>query len=197
MQGHTHVLFGVTTMAAVNSAAIAVNSAGFIQPHHVKGLPAGVILCTSAAIIGALLPDIDANQSTIKKGMGAVGNALSWGMRLLGVKHRGLTHRGITMLIVMLVGCVVGDAFGYLDVGIAFALGYFSHVALADAMTIAGVPLLWPRKKTFHLLPGPLRVRTGGPVEQIVFLVVAIGLAYLLPDLIPDEAIKMFKSYIK
>lgn len=182
MQGHTHALFGVTTMAVVD------HFSPFIQPHHIQSVPVGAVLCTGAAIIGALLPDIDAEESTIKHEMGTAGSALSWGMRLFGVTHRGLTHRGITMLIVMLAAVVGGDMLGYQDVGIAFALGYFSHIALADAMTISGVPLLWPRKKAFHLLPKPFRVRTGGPVEHLVFLMVAFVLAWLLPGLLPEEA---------
>ena len=38
------------------------------------------------------------------------------------------------------------------------------------ALTLAGAPLLWPlqKERNFHLLPGALRVRTGGPVEPLI-----------------------------
>jgi len=189
MQGHTHALFGVTTMAAVNYAT------GFVQPHIVRDIPTGAAVCAGAAIFGALLPDIDANESTIKNELGLAGKIFSGILRLVGVKHRGLTHWGITALAVVVAAVALGNAFGWPDAGLAFGLGYLSHILPADAMTISGVPLLWPREKAFHLLPGPLRVRTGGPVEMLVFLCLAICLAFLLPDLMPDELMKLIGRF--
>ena len=112
---------------------------------------------------------------------------------LAGVKHRGILHSGLAGLIVLVLGALIGWRVGYLDVGLAFGLGYLSHVALADAMTIHGVPLLWPIKAQFHLLPKGLRVRTGGPVEGLIFLcgtLLLIGLFFLYPDLVPPELVR-------
>ena len=170
MQGHTHALFGVTTLAIANHLA------GFIQPHLIRGVPTGMVVCAGAALLGALLPDIDAEESTIKSELGLAGRMLGGGLSLFGVRHRGLTHRGIVALLVLAVGVVMGDLWGWPDAGWAFGLGWVSHV-LADGLTVAGVPLLWPwKKKDFHLLPKPLRVRTGGPVEGLIFVMIVSGL---------------------
>ena len=206
MKGSTHALIGLTTVAAANSL-VAANTvvveagtmAGFIQPHMINEIPAGPVLCAVAAILGALAPDIDAEESTIRSTLGLAGKIFSFVLRLLGVKHRGATHYGVTVLLI-LVAAFLGWwtdwprllGYGNLggDVGLAFGLGYLSHV-LADAMTKHGVPLWWPLPGQFHLLPKPLRIRTGGPVETLVSLLAALALVWLLPDMAPPELLEM------
>ena len=129
-----------------------------------------------AAVMGGLAPDIDAEDSTIKRELGAAGALASTGLGLLGVKHRGLTHYGITAGLVAAGAWLIGRQFGYDDVGLAFGLGYLSHI-LADAMTQHGVPLWGPLPGRFHLLPKPLRLRTGSPAETLVFMVLTLALA--------------------
>jgi membrane-bound metal-dependent hydrolase YbcI (DUF457 family) len=174
MRGHTHALFGVTTLVAVNALT------GFVQPHGVQGVSTGMAICASAAILGALAPDVDAEDSAIQRDLGIAGSLASQGLRSMGVGHRGLTHYGVTMLVVIAVSYVVGGWLGFPDAGLAFGLGYFSHVAIADAMTRYGVPLWAPLSATrFHLLPRAFRVKTGGPVEALVSLLVGLILAWL------------------
>jgi inner membrane protein len=58
----------------------------------------------------------------------------------------------------------------------AFLLGYLSHL-LADALTISGMPLLWPWRTRAYGLPKAVRLRTGGRVEYaLTLLIVAAGL---------------------
>jgi membrane-bound metal-dependent hydrolase YbcI (DUF457 family) len=172
MRGHTHALLGVTSLVAANALA------GFVQP-------AGMLICASAAILGALAPDIDAEDSAIQRDMGAAGWLAARGLRGLGVRHRGLTHFGVTTLLVMALSYLVGGRLGFPDAGLAFGLGYFSHVAIADAMTRQGVPLWAPLSHArFHLLPRALRVRTGGPLEALVCLLAGLILAWLGRDLL-------------
>ncbi len=102
-------------------------------------------------------------------------------MALFGVKHRGVLHSGAAILIVAIVTELVGSWAGYRDVGLAFALGYFSHIAIADAATISGVPLLWPHKFRFHLLPHFMRLRTGGAVEKLVIMMIMMVVVLLSP----------------
>lgn len=154
MLGRTHALIGVSTLAAAHVAS------GVIQPHLIQGFPVGMALGVGAAILGALVPDIDANKSTIKSSLGLAGKIVSLGMKLSGVTHRGLTHYGITALAVMIFSIFIGRLFGCWDTGAAFGLGYLSHI-LADGMTRSGVPLLWPAKKNVHLLPPGFRIKTG------------------------------------
>jgi membrane-bound metal-dependent hydrolase YbcI (DUF457 family) len=185
MRGYSHALIGATTVVLVN------NWINFIQPHPIDDIPAGVAICLGAAILGALAPDMDAEDSSIKRELGAVGTLSSFILRLFGVQHRGLTHIGLVAFLVTLAGWAFGLKFGYGDVGLAFGLGYFSHVAIADAMTLQGVPLLWPLPEQFHLLPKPLRIRTGGPAETLIFIIVGMVFVALLPNTIPPEFIKL------
>jgi membrane-bound metal-dependent hydrolase YbcI (DUF457 family) len=168
----------------------------FVQPHMIKGMPTGLVLCTGAAILGALAPDLDADDASIQHDLGGVSEIIRGGLLLFGVQHRGVLHSGLVSGLVMALGWLVGRSLGYADVGLAFGLGYLSHIVLADAMTIRGVPLFWPLDRPFHLLPKGLRVRTGGPVEGLVFLLVAVGVVgvfWLRPDLIPTEIFSWLK----
>lgn len=189
MLGHTHALIGLTTLAAVQRGALTITAGGgLIQPHPVEGLPVGPVLCAGAAILGALLPDLDAQESTIQHELGVVSLLARFGLKLLGIKHRGALHSGLASLVVLGLGWLLGGRYGYHDVGLALGLGYVSHIVLADGLTIAGVPLGWPlSSRRFHMLPRPFRVRTGGPVETLLFGLVAMVLIWLLPDLIPAD----------
>jgi membrane-bound metal-dependent hydrolase YbcI (DUF457 family) len=184
MRGHTHALLGLTTVVVVNALT------EFVQPHVIKGVPAGLAVCGGAAILGALAPDIDAEDSAIKREMGTAGVLASLGLRLFGVQHRGLTHYGVTTLLIMALSYVIGSWLGYPDAGLAFGLGYFSHVAIADAMTKHGVPLWWPRPGKFHLMPGALRVKTGGPAEVLVALLLILVLFWLGWDMVSLDLLK-------
>ena len=55
----------------------------------------------------------------------------------------------------------------------ALCLGYASHLA-GDACTCTGIPLLYPRRESFHLLPVKLRVVTGTAFEELIFVLFAL-----------------------
>jgi membrane-bound metal-dependent hydrolase YbcI (DUF457 family) len=184
MRGHTHALFGLTTLAGVDHVY------PFIQSHPVKGIPAGVVVCAGAVILGALAPDIDAEDSTIKRELGVAGWLTSSGLSFIGVKHRGLTHYAITTILVMVVSYIIGHWLGWPDVGLAFGLGYLSHF-LTDGMTRYGVPL-WPGRK-IHLLPRLLRIRTGSFAETLLALAGIFVLVQLLPAMAPPEWWRFFE----
>jgi membrane-bound metal-dependent hydrolase YbcI (DUF457 family) len=65
-----------------------------------------------------------------------------------------------------------------LTIAAAFSIGYLAHL-LADAMTVHGVPLLWPLDFDIHLLPRPLRIRTGSFAEYAVIVALGIGMVRL------------------
>ena len=191
MVGKTHLVIGLATLAGAEAVT------GLVQPHPVKDIPVGPFLCIIAVIVGALAPDIDAEESQIKYEMGEAGLALSTWLQSFGVEHRGLTHYGLTTLAVIASSGLLGWWLGYPDVGLAFGLGYLSHI-LADSLTLAGTPLLWPLQKeqNFHLLPAALRIRTGGPVEPLIFIAVTFLLLFLLPALVPPEWIKTLRHWL-
>ena len=93
--------------------------------------------------------------------------------------HRGWTHAPPVAIGVTVLACAFGPALfpALPGVGPAFAAGYISHLA-ADALTIRGIPLWWPgsSQPSLHLLPRPLRVRTGGPREGVFNVVWPVAL---------------------
>lgn len=190
MVSKTHLVIGLTTLAGADALT------GLVQLHPVKDIPIGPFLCIGAVMLGSLAPDIDAAESQIQHEMGEVGLALSTWLQSFGVEHRGLTHYGVTTLAVIAISGLFGWGLGYLDVGLAFGLGYLSHV-LADSLTIAGTPLFWPLRKAqnFHLLPAALRIRTGGPVEPLLFIIVTIILVFLFPALVPPDFIETLRHW--
>lgn len=93
--------------------------------------------------------------------------------------HRGWTHAPPVAIAVTVLACAFGPALfpALPGVGPAFAAGYISHLA-SDALTIRGIPLWWPgnNQPSLHLLPRPLRVRTGGPRESVFNVIWPVAL---------------------
>ena len=173
MRGHTHALFGVTTLTLVYTYT------GLFEP-----TAASLALCAGTGAVGALVPDLDARHSTLKRELGVAGSLASTGLRLAGIKHRGLTHYGLTAGAVLLLAWLLARWLGHPELGLAFGLGYTSHI-VADGLTYRGVPLLWPVRSRFYLLPRRLRVRTGGRVEELLFVGIILLLAWLATEIAP------------
>lgn len=189
MVGRTHIAFGLATLVGVDAVT------GMAQPHLVKGIPVGPVLCIIAAVLGSLVPDLDAEEgSMLQYEMGEAGMIFSGWLQSF-TEHRGLTHYGLTALAITLLSTALGWWLGFWDVGLAFGLGYCSHI-LADGMTLAGVPLFgpWQREKV-HILPRSLRIRTGGPVEPLVFVMVTIVFIILFPTLLPGELFELIDDW--
>jgi len=153
MMGKTHALIGGVTGLALAYALQA--------PGHET-----VTLCC-VGLVGALLPDVDSPQSTANRALPI--------LRLLGMfaKHRGILHGLWLPALLWLVSGLISPV--WQSVMWALAAGYVSHL-LADAITIQGVPLFWPYTRNIHLLPGLLRIKTGGWVEALI----GLGLVALL-----------------
>jgi inner membrane protein len=174
MRSAGHVVVGVLAAGAADALL-----------HFAPRDPVVAGFALGAAGLGALLPDVDSDESAIRRHWGlarsrsAGGRLLSAGLEAAGVGHRGPTHSLLAAGLAAAAGLLL-YAFvpGYGAVGPAFALGYLSHLA-ADMMTRDGVPLLWPREGKFHLLPARLRFRTGSGAEYAVSLL-ATGLLGLL-----------------
>lgn len=197
MLGHTHLLFGAVTLAAAEVGLRVVTGASLLAGETADNAASvEPALCLAAALVGALAPDLDAEDSTIQRELGGVGKLAHLGLNLLGVKHRGVLHSGLAMLLVTALAMMVGRWAGFEAVGVAFGLGYISHVALADALTISGVPLWWPGQRRFHLLPHIFRVRTGGAVEKLVALTLAGLLLWLLPQVVPPVWIETVAQWL-
>lgn len=153
MLAGSHMVFGA------GSFLLASPWVGFGYPEAFYFLP--------IAIFGALLPDLDARQSALKKW---------WWVRWLTLPLRFFGHRTWTHSLIIL--WVIFWPLNYLEgiswqILLALNIGYASHI-LADWMTHRGVPLLYPIKWQFR---APLTFRTGSWIEKpmalIPFLVMA------------------------
>lgn len=196
MLGSTHLLFGMATLAAAEVTVQTVSGGSLWQPASAgNGALLEPALGLAAVLLGSLAPDLDAEDSTIQRELGVCGQLTALGLKLIGVKHRGILHSGLALLFVTGVAVGLGLRLGYPSTGLAFGLGYASHVVLADALTCTGVPLWWPARLHFHLLPGWLRVRTGGPAEKLVALLVIALLVVLLPQAVPPSWLTLARRW--
>lgn len=171
--GRTHLLLGVNSVWLLALVPGAVGIAG--PDGHNPGLLAGV------AALGALLPDLDAPQSTVKSlRLGKYFQPFWLPATLLhrAFGHRGLLHSllglgGTGLLLALPLGLWLGT-----PSALALLLGYASHLA-GDACTKSGIPLRFPNPVRWHLLPPPWRLTTGSQAEEVVFALLA-GTALLL-----------------
>lgn len=95
----------------------------------------------AAAVLGALLPDIDHPHSWAGRKMRVISVPLS-----LVVGHRGITHSLLAVAGAVALLTTMGT--GWMAAPVV--IGYLSHL-LADALTPSGVPLLWPARRRFTL----------------------------------------------
>jgi membrane-bound metal-dependent hydrolase YbcI (DUF457 family) len=152
-------------------AAMGDSVTWLLTPFLASGDAAFVSVLMVFCVIGALVPDLDAVESKIKhvkvmaiKPLVPLSQAIN-----SEFGHRGLPHSlwgwaGWTVLILPLVAVV-----GWMPVA-ALSLGYASLLA-ADACTRTGIPMLYPKHKSYHLLSVGMRVSTGPEYEEVFFVV--------------------------
>lgn len=179
MTGPTHIALGVSTVWLMRAIPGAVGPLS-VQDGSSPGLLVG------CAALGALLPDLDATRSTVKYlRLGRRFQPFLWPARVLSreLGHRGPLHSlaGITLLWVWL-GLPTLLWLGWRP-AFALALGILSHL-LGDASTRSGVPLLYPKRGRWHLLPPSWRLVTGSAMEDAVFGALLLPLLLLLFSLI-------------
>jgi len=133
------------------------------------------------ATVGALLPDLDAQQSKIKslevKGIRPFVPLSFLANRAFG--HRGLLHSLPGWLGFGALCLPLALWWGW-EASLALFLGYGSHLA-ADACTKSGIPG-WPnnRRKRLHLLSTDFRFVTGSPAEDVLLPLLAVSALWLL-----------------
>jgi inner membrane protein len=132
------------------------------------------LLTLGYALAGAaagLLPDVDHPRSTVRNKLGVPGHvAFFW------LPHRGLTHTTLAVALVLFLSLLLLP----MAWGGAVIAGYALHL-LADGLTPAGVPLLYPFwRANVRLLPSWLCIRTGGWQEWLFSLALAAGAFYVM-----------------
>lgn len=161
MMWHTHAAIGASATCLLLP---------FVPPDGSATIALLLVFC----VMGAMVPDLDAVESKIKhfKVMGIkplvpVSRAIN---REFG--HRGLLHSLRGWLIWTALIVPLGAGIGWLPVA-ALSLGYASHLA-GDACTRTGIPMFYPNRRPFHLLPVSIRVVTGSDYEELFFVVLAL-----------------------
>lgn len=164
MTGRTHLTIGIAV--------------GLALVHITQAQPREAALIVGAAAIGGLLPDLDHPQSMLS---GWIPGA---GLVSLFTRHRGITHSILFCLVFpVLVSFIIRSITG---TGIEFLYrtpllcGMLSHL-VADMLTPAGVPLLWPWRANFKVLPGTLlRITKWAGLDFIMWLGALGAIGWLL-----------------
>lgn len=151
-------------------ALLGINSLWLLAPLPPELLYYDLGTLAACAVLGALLPDLDASQSKIKhlKLPGTQFKPFLLPAQIVhhSDQHRGLLHSlgGLGMAGV----CTVPFAIwiGWAPVA-ALLLGYASHL-VGDSATKSGLRLRYPNKRRYHLLPAGWRITTGSQAEDVV-----------------------------
>jgi inner membrane protein len=178
MTWRTHALVGIGSLWLLEPVPHAIGNGDGVS---------NVGLLAVVAAFGALLPDLDAQQSRIRHlspGWGIEPFALPSLLLHRAFGHRGLLHSGLGLaLFTVLFALPLAFWWGW-QPSVALVLGYASHLA-ADACTRTGIPLLYipllhPRRLRFFLLPPGLRLVTGSPAEDALLPLLAAPVLLLL-----------------
>lgn len=167
MMGRTHAMLGISSLWLLT-----------LLPSQVITTNWGVLV--TCAALGSLLPDLDAAESLLKH------------LNVAGVKpfllpaqalhqqlgHRGLLHSLLGWSLFSVVLLPVALYAGW-QPWLVMSIGYGSHL-LADACTRSGIPLYYPSAQVCRVLPRALTFTTGSPAEEMVFVLAAASVFWLL-----------------
>ena len=167
MMWHTHAAVGASTAWLLLP---------LVPPDGLVNIGVVAAFCAE----GALVPDLDAAESKIKhiKVVGAkplVPMAIAV-HRNFG--HRGFLHSVPAWVLWTLLLSPVSTVTDWLPVA-GLSLGYASHLA-GDACTRSGIALLYPQEKRYHPLPRCFRLVTGSQAEEVLFVIAAAMVTWLL-----------------
>ncbi|MEM7347279.1 MAG: metal-dependent hydrolase [Chloroflexota bacterium] len=160
---------GPTHLAIAAVATIVLNQETGMSP---PGLMGWVVM-----LGGSLLPDIDEPKSTVSNPAGIFTKVMPrWVRDMINIPfraasksirdvfgHRGATHYLLWPAIMFWLSWYNGSPLLWW-----FAWGYLWH-ELADWITKVGIPAAGPfYSKNITLFPKSFRVKTGGPVENLI-----------------------------
>ena len=174
MTGKTHRIIGIIAGGSYFLATA--------KPEYQPATLGAVIV---ASYLGSLIPDADDASadiwSTLPFGhtVGKISDPI--------LKHRNLSHSilgiAIYLLVLFLILQSVPSYWNILifPVLISSTVAYASHL-LADALTVQGIPILWPWRRNFGIPPKPfhgIRIQTGEWFENLVIFPI-INLALII-----------------
>ncbi len=194
MVGRSHLLVGLTA-GVVFDSVFHVSGPPLIGTGNItRDLVIDKALFYVMVALGALLPDIDNAHSTLGKKLGWISKEIQhkFGHRtlfhsLLGLILGSAIALGVQQIVTYLLlsrglsipARVIGSSH---IVFIAVLFGCIMHL-LADALTLEGIPLLWPMRKYIGFPPiRSWRFRTGSWQEHVVvwafMILVGVGIYY-------------------
>lgn len=137
-----------------------------------------------AALLTSLLPDIDHPKSFL-------GHRLPWVSRPVAriFGHRGFTHSLLAIFAALaLFYMKIPDSWVLpADAVQGMVVGYLSHI-LADMLTPAGVPLLWPCRWRFRF---PIvRPQKGNQLERVLCMVFFVLALWMPKNVQKNDAIR-------
>lgn len=141
------------------------------------------------ALLTCLWPDIDHPKSVLGQRLKWLSSPIA---RMFG--HRGFTHSLLAVIGgVFLLNCEMPSYLGIpVDAMHAMVIGYLSHL-LADMLTPAGVPLLWPIRWRFRL--PILNSQKGNQLERILCMSLVGYALYWGGDLMPFYDLLRYVSH--
>lgn len=166
MNGKTHKIGGV--------CAGIITTSMILEPTYSfeKLLIGGFLI--GGSILGSLMPDIDLPSSTVGKRVKPISYLIH---QFFG--HRGITHTPILHILCSIFLLMLGQGLTgiirliYLSFVIGLFAGGVSHIIL-DAMTVKGVPLLYPfTKKKYRIA----NLVTGQ--DEMLVQIITIGITVL------------------
>nr|WP_024967904.1 metal-dependent hydrolase [Pantoea sp. IMH] len=168
MTAEGHLLFAIASAIFAKRAELTPELANGDWWHVV---PATLLTC--------LLPDIDHPKSFLGQRFRWLSQPIA---RAFG--HRGFTHSLLAVLggMALFQLKVPQGAFIPADALHGMVLGYLSHI-VADMLTPAGVPLLWPCRWRFRF--PLLRSQKGNQLERTLCLLLIGGALWFQPGMLP------------
>lgn len=141
-----------------------------------KGTAMAIGFVVSGAALGSLLPDLDHPNSRIGRRLPSLSK-----ITYNAFGHRGFTHTLFALILfvtgLFFLGKIIPNEFMllYPSLVIGLASGYASHLLL-DALTMSGIPLLYPIvKRPFRLA----KMRSGIHDPLVSVLIVGATAIYI------------------
>ncbi|GAE95475.1 hypothetical protein JCM21714_4721 [Gracilibacillus boraciitolerans JCM 21714] len=155
MTGKTHLIGGI-------AATTVITSFTNYDP----------IIFIAAGAVGGLIPDICHGGSKIGRKFPLLSNIIN---KIFG--HRTFTH---SLLFLIVMGGILSMITSNSTLIAGLIIGMSSHLLL-DAATKRGIKLLYPVNLTVRF---PVTIKTGGTIESIVLLLLALITIYYGKDIV-------------
>ncbi|WP_340616343.1 metal-dependent hydrolase [Xenorhabdus entomophaga] len=179
MTAEGHLLFSVASLVLAHQLEITPEIAQGDWLHMLPG-----------ALLASLLPDIDHPSSTLGRLFRFISIPIA---RLCG--HRGFTHSLVALIagITLFQTEIPSDWPIPTDFVHAMVVGYISHL-IADMLTPAGIPLLWPLRIRFCIPIVRGKDKQRKKTERFIAVLLVV-IAIILPQHIESSFVGYLEKF--